>query len=484
MIHAQKGVSRLSKQSSSESYDIAVIGAGPGGYTAAIRAAQLKVKVILVEEKKVGGTCTNVGCIPTKSLLNSLELLSEVKKAEALGLSVGNFKVDLSELMRRKNEVVSRLIQGIEFLLQSNGVRIFFGRGAMTRDKKVEITQRNCVKKVIDAHKIIIATGSRPARLPVSVQESENVMLPEDALDFSEIPPRLAIAGGGFEGIEFAYIFSKLGSQVTVLETMPHILPREDHEITQYLHHKIVKDGIKVKTNAEIMNVKDSAGHQIIQTRIKGQEMTINAEKLLVSLDRRPRLENLGLEELGVEVVDGRIAVNEKMETNVADVYAVGDASGGAYAHEAMEGGIIAAENAVKKESNSRMDWSVIPRCLFTVPQVAAVGLTEEEAKKRGVDVKVGRFYFAANARALTLDDYEGLVKMITDAESQEILGVHIVGPNASELIAEAALAMRLEATPEDIIRTMHAHPTLSEALREAAMDVNGQSIHRFKGRS
>ena len=474
----------MSKQSSSESYDIAVIGAGPGGYTAAIRAAQLKVKVILVEEKKVGGTCTNVGCIPTKTLLNSLELLSEVKKAEALGLSVGNFKVDLSELMRRKNEVVSRLIQGIEFLLQSNGVRIFFGRGAITRDKKVEITQRDCVKKVIDARKIIIATGSRPARLPVSMQESENVVFYEDALDFSEIPPRLAIAGGGSEGIEFAYIFSKLGSQVTVLETMPHILPREDHEITQYLHHKIVKDGIKVKTNAEIISVKDSAGHQIIQARIKGQEMTINAEKLLVSLDRRPCLENLGLEELGVEVVDGRIVVNEKMETNVADVYAVGDASGGAYAHEAMEGGIIAAENAVKKESNSRMDWSVIPRCLFTVPQVAAVGLTEEEAKKRGVDVKVGRFYFAANARALTLDDYEGFVKMITDAESQEILGVHIVGPNASELIAEAALAMRLEATPEDIIRTMHAHPTLSEALREAAMDVNGQSIHKFKGRS
>jgi len=471
----------LSKQSGSESYDIAVIGAGPGGYTAAIRAAQLRVKVILVEEKNVGGTCTNVGCIPTKTLLNSLELLSEVKKAEALGLSAGNFKVDLSELMRRKNEVVSRLIQGIEFLLQSNGVRIFSGRGALTRDKKVEITQRNCVK-VIDAHKIIIATGSRPARLPVSMQESENVMLPEDALDFSEIPPRLAIAGGGSEGIEFAYIFSKLGSQVTVLETMPHILPREDHEIAQYLHRKMVKDGIKVETNAEIMSVKDSAGHQIIQARIKGQEMTINTEKLLVSLDRRPCLENLGLEELGVEVVDGKIEVNEKMETNVAGVYAVGDASGGAYAHEAMEGGIIAAENAVKKESNSKMDWSVIPRCLFTVPQVAAVGLTEEEAKKRGVDVKVGRFYFAANARALTLDDYEGLVKMITDAESQEILGVHIVGPNASELIAEAALAMRLEATPEDIIRTMHAHPTLSEALREAAMDVNGQSIHKFKG--
>lgn len=471
----------MSKQSGSESYDIAVIGAGPGGYTAAIRAAQLRVKVILVEEKNVGGTCTNVGCIPTKTLLNSLELLSEVKKAEALGLSAGNFKVDLSELMRRKNEVVSRLIQGIEFLLQSNGVRIFSGRGALTRDKKVEITQRNCVK-VIDAHKIIIATGSRPARLPVSMQESENVMLPEDALDFSEIPPRLAIAGGGSEGIEFAYIFSKLGSQVTVLETMPHILPREDHEIAQYLHRKMVKDGIKVETNAEIMSVKDSAGHQIIQARIKGQEMTINTEKLLVSLDRRPCLENLGLEELGVEVVDGKIEVNEKMETNVAGVYAVGDASGGAYAHEAMEGGIIAAENAVKKESNSKMDWSVIPRCLFTVPQVAAVGLTEEEAKKRGVDVKVGRFYFAANARALTLDDYEGLVKMITDAESQEILGVHIVGPNASELIAEAALAMRLEATPEDIIRTMHAHPTLSEALREAAMDVNGQSIHKFKG--
>jgi dihydrolipoamide dehydrogenase len=474
----------LSEQSISDVYDIAVIGAGPGGYTAAIRAAQLKAKVILVEETKIGGICSNVGCIPTKTLLNSLELMSEVKKAEALGLSVGNFRVDLSSLMRRKDEAVSRLIQGIEFLLRSNGVSILFGRGTITLDKRVEITQRDGGRKVIGARKIILATGSQPARLPIPMQESENVLSHEDALDFSNVPPRLAIAGGGSEGIEFACIYSKLGSQVIVLETMPHILPREDPEIAQYLQRKIVRDGIEVKTNAEITSVKDLAAHQIIQARINGQEETVEAEKMLVSLKRTPRFENLGLEELGVRILDGRIVVDEKMETTVADVYAVGDVIGGAYAHEAMEGGIVAAENAVKKESDLRMDWSVIPRCLFTMPQVAAVGLTEEEAEKRGVNVRIGRFHFAANARALTMNDTEGLVKMVTDAESQEILGVHIVGPNASEIIAEAALAMKLEATPKDIAETMHAHPTLSEALREAAMDVDGYSIHKFKKHS
>ena len=473
----------MSRQSIPGSYDVAVIGAGPGGYTAAIRAAQLKAKVILVEEKKIGGTCTNVGCIPTKTLLNSLELMSEVKKAEALGLSVGNFRVDVPALMRRKNEVVSRLIQGIEFLLQSNGVRILSGRGIITQDKTVEITQRDGGRKIIGAGKIILATGSLPARLPISMQESKNIISHEDALDFSKIP-RLAIAGGGSEGIEFACMYSKLGSQVFVLETMPHILPREDHEIAQHLQRKIIKDGIEVKTNAEIMNVKDLAVHQVIQARIKGQEESIEAEKILVSLKRTPRIENLGLEDLGVKILDGRIAVNEKMETTAADVYAVGDVVGGEYAHEAMEGGIVAAENAMKKENDSRMDWSMIPRCLFTAPQVAAVGLTEEEAEKRGANVRIGRFHFAANSRAITLDDCEGLVKMVTDADTHEILGVHIIGPNASELIAEAALAMRLEATPEDIMKTMHAHPTLSEALREAAMDVDGQSIHKFKRHS
>lgn len=465
-------------------YDVAVIGAGPGGYTAAIRAAQFKAKVILIEEKKVGGICTNTGCIPTKTLLNFVELLSEIRKAESLGLPNDKIAVDLSSLIRRKDEVVTRLIQGIEFLLQSNGVKTIFGRGSLTSDRRIEVKQSDGNKLTIDAHKIIIATGSKPARPLIPGLEDKAIVFDEDASNFGEIPSKLAIAGGGPEGIEFAYIYSQLGSEVTIFEMMPHILPREDREIAEYIQRKMVQEGFKVETDTQVVKVEDSAGLKRIHVQTRGQKKTIEAEKFLVTLGRIPFIENLGLEELGVRIVDGKIVVNEKMETNITDVYAIGDAVGGAYAHEAMEGGIVAAENAVKKENDSKMNWSIIPRCLYTVPQIAAVGLTEEEAKQLGVNVKVGRFYFAANARALTMNNTEGLVKMVTDAESQEILGVHIVGPNASEIIAEAALAMKLEATPKDVAETMHAHPTLSEALREAAMDVNGYSIHKFRRRS
>ena len=468
----------------SEPYDVAVIGAGPGGYTAAIRAAQLGAKVILIEEKRFGGTCTNVGCIPTKMLLKSVKLLSEVERANSSWLSIGEVKVDLPKLMQRKNQVVTRLVQGIEFLLQSNGIKTIFGRGILTGDKKIEITKNNGSNYVIDANKIILATGSKPARPKIPGLKGKSIIFDEDASDFIDIPSRLVIAGGGPMGIEFACLYSRLGSEVIVLEMMPRILPTEDYEIAQYLQRRIIKDDIKVETNAKVTSIKDSSKHKLIRFILQGQEKTLKADKVLVTLGRTPCIENLGLEELGVKTVYGGIAVNEKMETNIANVYAIGDVIGGAYAHEAIEEGIVAAENVVKaRESDSRMDWNVIPRCFFTIPQVAAVGLTEEEAKKRGFNVKVGRFHFASNAGALTLGETEGLVKMVVDGESEEILGVHIIGPNASELIAEAALAMKLEVTPEEIVETIHAHPTLSEALREAAMDVDGKSINKFKER-
>jgi len=473
----------LGIESISEKYDLAVIGAGPAGYSAAIRAAQLGAKVILIEEKRLGGTCTNVGCIPTKLLLRFVKLLSDVEKGKASGLMIDQVKVDLSRLMQRKNEVVGDLVQGIELLLKSNGVQTIHGRGTLTRDKRIEVTQNNGSIKIIDASKIMIATGSKPLRPKMPGIEGKNVFFDEDASDITKIPSTLVIAGGGPVGIELAYVYSKLGSKVTVLEMMPRILPREDHEIAQFIRRRMVKDGIKVENDAKVISVEDSAKAKLIRFELQGEERTIEADRFLVTLGRTPSIDNLGLETVGVRTVDGKIEVNERMETNIENIYAIGDVAGGAYAHEAMEGGIVAAGNAMKTKegSDSTMDCRVIPRCFFTMPQIGAVGLLEEEARRQGFDVKVGRFYFAASAAALVLGETEGFVKIVVDDGSQEILGVHIIGPNASELVSEAALSMRLGATYEEIIKTIHAHPTLSETLKEAAMDVEGRSIHKFK---
>ncbi|MFC1505744.1 dihydrolipoyl dehydrogenase [Thermoproteota archaeon] len=473
---------QIIQRPTSDSYDVAVIGGGPGGYTSAIRAAQLKAKVILIEEKKLGGICTNIGCIPTKTVLNQLEIISEIKNTDILRIQSNDFDIDIPKLMLKKNEVMTKLRQGIEFLLASNGVQTIFGRGILSSNNQVEIIQRDNHKRIIDAAKIIVATGSKTINPSIEGLEPTDILSYENALDFTEVPLKILIVGGCPEGIELACIYSKIGSTVTIVETKPYILPKEDNEIRQYIQRKIMKEGITIETNTEITNIKKSNKNKQIQVKLQGKENLIDTEKILFASDRIPNIQSLGLEKIGVKIIDGKIFVNEKMETNINGIYAIGDVNGGAYAHNAMHEGIIAADNALRKEeSNSKMNLLMIPRCIFTTPQVAAVGLTEDEAIKQGFKIKVGRFYFAANARALTTDHSDGLVKIVFDADLEEILGVHIVGPNASELIAEATLAMKLEATAEDITETIHAHPTLSEAIREAVMDANGQSIHKFK---
>lgn len=472
----------MSTQSITKSCDLAIIGAGPGGYTAAIRAAQLGARVILIEEKKLGGACTNVGCIPTKTLLNLVKLLSEIKKSKNLGLKIGEVSFDLRKIIHKKNEIVTELMQGIKFLLQSNEIHTIIGQGKLTHNKKIEVTRNDGSKEVINATKIILATGSKPMIPNIPGIDGKNIIFDEDACDLTEIPSTLTIAGGGPEGVEFAYIYSYLGSEITVIEMLPHILPAEDPEIARYLQRKMVRNGINVETNSRITSVEDSSTNKLIRVVHKGKEKTVKSEKLVVTLGRTPCISNLGLDELGVKTSSGRILVNKKMETNIKDVYAIGDVIGGAYAHEAMEEGTIAAENAFRNRKGELfMDCSIIPRCFFTIPQVAAVGLTEEEAKKQRINIKVGKFYFASNAGALTISDSEGFIKILVNAKSKRVIGVHIVGPNASELIAEAVLAMKLKATYEDIIGTIHAHPTLSEALKEASMDVEGRSIHKSR---
>ncbi len=437
----------------------------------------------MIEEKKLGGTCTNVGCIPTKTLLNLVKLLSEIKKSKNLGLEIGKVSFDLQKIIHKKNEIVTELIQGIKFLLQSNEIHTIIGRGKLIHNKKIEVTRNDGSEEVIKATKIILATGSKPMIPDIPGIEGKNIIFDEDACDLTQIPSTLTIAGGGPEGVEFAYLYSYLGSEITVIEMLPHILPAEDPEIAGYLQRKMVRNGINVETNSKITSIEDSGTNKLIRVIHKGKEKTVKSEKLVVTLGRTPCISNLGLDELGVKTSGGKIVVNKKMETNIESVYAIGDVIGGAYAHEAMEEGIIASENAFRKkrEGESFMEWSVIPRCFFTIPQVAAVGLTEQEAKKQRINIKVGKLYFASNAGALTISDSEGFIKIIVNAKSKKIIGVHIVGPNASELIAEAVLAMKLKATYEDIIGAIHAHPTLSEALKEASMDVEGRSIHKYR---
>ncbi len=471
----------MSVDSDSDTYDLAVIGSGPGGYTAAIRGAQLGATTVLIEEKSIGGTCTNVGCVPTKTLLRLVKILSEVRRVEGSGLNFNKINVDYSKLMQRKNEIISNLSKGIELLLKNNGVRIISGRGNLTKDKRIEVYAKGIEKRNIRANNIIIGTGSEPAIPPIPGLDGKNIIFDEDASNIEQIPSELAIIGGGPEGVEFAYIYSILGSDVTVLEMMPTILPREDHEIARRLQLRMFKEMIKIETNAKVVSIKDSEKKKIVCFEQQGVKKILEVDKVLAMFGRIPRIKDLGLEVMGIKINNGKIEVNERMETNISGIYAIGDVTGGAYAHEAVEEGIVAAENACNYERKSVMDWRVIPRCFFTIPQAAAVGLTEKEALEKGHDLKIGKFYFAANAAAMTMGDTDGLVKFIIDDNSKKILGIHILGPDASELIAEATLLMKLNAPFEQIIKTVHAHPTLSEAIKEAAMDVEGLSIHKFK---
>ncbi|MCW3974845.1 MAG: dihydrolipoyl dehydrogenase [Candidatus Bathyarchaeota archaeon] len=462
-------------------YDVAVLGGGPGGYTAAIRAAQLGANVALVEENILGGTCTNVGCIPTKTLLGFVKILSEIKRAELAGLEIGTVKVNLAKLMRSKEEIIDNLAKGIELLLKNNNVETVYGRGTLTEDKEINVIDKLGNKRIVRASKIIIATGSKPAKPPIQGLDGKKIIFDEDASDFNQIPPKLAIVGGGPEGVEFAYIYSKLGSEVIILEMLPNILPREDLEIAKRLRQRMLKDGIKIETNSKVIRIEDEAENKMIIFENKDQEKKLRVDRVLVMFGRRPNIDDLGLDEIGIKTTEEGIEVNDKMMTNIPNIFAIGDVTGGAYAHEAMEEGMIAAENSMDSEKNSSMDSRVIPRCFFTIPQVAAVGLTEHEAKGKGYDVKIGKFYFGANPAAMAIGETDGFVKFVMDGRSKEILGIHILGHNASELIAEASLAMKLKIPIEEIFKTIHAHPTLSEAVKEAAMDLYGMSIHKSR---
>jgi dihydrolipoamide dehydrogenase len=456
-------------------FDVIVIGGGPGGYVAAIRAAQLGAKVAVVEKDSLGGTCLNRGCIPTKALVASAELVHQLKNAGTFGINVEGFSVDFRRVMARKEEIVEGLVKGIAFLLSRHKIESVSGFGKLVAPGTVEVHKEDGTVEQLTGKNIIIATGSEPALITALGYNGKTVITSNEALELEDIPKSLLIIGGGVIGCEFASIFNEFGTEVTIVEAMPNILPLVDNEISRRLTMVMKKKGITIKTKAMISSVVEEEGG-IKATLETGEE--IRAEKALISIGRTFNTKGLGLENVGVALGSkGEILVDDYLRTNVPGIYAIGDVTNKIQlAHVASAQGLVAVENIMG--GNRVMNYSVVPSCIFTMPEIGTVGITSQEAKAQGINTKVGKFPFTALGKARCMEETDGNVKIIADAETDKVLGVHIMGPHATDLIAEAALAIQLGATAKEIAQTIHAHPTLAESVMEAAENVHGLSIH------
>jgi dihydrolipoamide dehydrogenase len=457
------------------SYDVVIIGAGPGGYVAAIRARQLGLKTALVEREEVGGICLNWGCIPTKALLKSAEVLSLVRQAGDFGIHCDNVRADIEMTIDRSRRVVERLTKGVRALLRKNQVDLVPGTGMLVSPNRVEVRPEG---RVLETKNVIVATGSRPRVLPGLEIDGERVMSSRHALLLREVPASLIVIGGGAIGVEFAYFYTTYGSRVTVVEMMPHLLPLEDEEVSLELERSFVRQGITLMLGRRFEELeRTDRGMRVRVSSERGEEV-VEADRVLVAVGVRGNTEELGLEHVGVKVDRGFLPMNEKMQTNVPNIYAIGDVTGKLpLAHVASVQGEVAAES-IAGHPTQALVYENIPRTTYCHPQVASVGLTEAQARERGYEVKVGRFPFRASGKALTSGTSEGMVKLVVHAEYGELLGAHLIGGDVTELLPEVALAQTMEGTSAEIIRTIHAHPTLSEALREAALGVEGRAIH------
>jgi dihydrolipoamide dehydrogenase len=468
-----------------ERYDVLVIGSGPGGYVAALRASQLGARVALVEEKTVGGVCLNVGCIPTKALLRSAEALELVRGAQEFGIRVeGEVTPDWPAIQKRKERIVNLHTRGVASLLKRAKVTVYAGRGRLAGPPAgsqaggafpVDVASADGTERV-EAEKVILATGARPVYLPMPGFDLPGVLDSTGALDLEALPGRLLIVGGGVIGCEFASVYAAFGVQVTIVEMLDRLLPMMDAEVSAEIARAFKKTKIVSHLASRANNITAAGDALRVAFTTPEGEQTIEVDKVLVSVGRRSNVEELGLEDAGVRVERG-IPVNERMETNVPGVYAVGDVTGQWWlAHVASRGGVVAAENACGHPA--RIDYKAVPSCVFTFPEVASVGLTEEQAREQGYEVLVGKFPFAANAKASIYGDRQGFVKVVAEAKYGEVLGLHIVGPHASDLILEGGLALSMEATLDEIEATIHAHPTLGETIHEAALAARGIALH------
>lgn len=460
----------------SDKTKVVVIGGGPGGYVAAIRAAQLGGEVTLVEKQYLGGTCMNVGCIPTKSLLHSADLYEEVQDGEKYGVMASDLKIDFVKVQERKQNVIKKLVTGIKGLLSTNKVKVIFGEAAFISKDTIEVKTEEGTE-TITADKFIIATGSIPSKPPIPGIDSKQCIDSTKALELTEVPKSMVIVGGGVIGVEMATIYSTLGCKITIIEMLPQILPMMDGELTRAIRAKLAKKGVEIITGAKVLSFKDAGECAEVSVEMSdGTNRVFEGEKVLISIGRRTNTVAIGLDKAGIANDRGRITVNEKMETSVPGIYAVGDCVGQIMlAHIASAQGEIAAENALGHDS--LFDAKTNPSCVYTRPEFASVGLTEEAAKASGVDYFVGKFPLAANGKALIMGE-DGVVKIIAQKTDKKILGAHILGPRATDLIGELALAIGLEATIDEITSTIHAHPTVAESIREAAMASEKRAIH------
>ena len=460
-----------------EEIDVVIIGGGPGGYVAAIKAAHLGLKAVLVEKDKLGGVCLNKGCIPTKALVSTAEVLNYIQRAGEFGIQVKDYSFDFPAIMKRKDLITRRLSSGVEQLMKANQVRIVRGEGQIIEPGTVEVLDAERQKEIIKTKNIIIATGSSVMKLPIPGSDVEGVITSDEALSLSELPSRMLIIGGGVVGIEFAGIFKALGVEVTVVEMLPRILLPIDEEIARRLTQILKRKGIEILTDCKVKEIKKNNQNLEVLVSTSDGEKKLETEKVLLAAGRVPELGNIDVRGLGIELDGKTIKVDEKMRTNIPGIYAVGDVVGKIMlAHVASREGIVAVENISGKEV--LMDYKVVPNCVFSMPEVASVGLTEEEAKKENNNIKISKFPFMANGKALGMGETEGMVKIIADGDTLELLGVHILGVHASDLIAEGTLALSMEATAFEIVNTIHAHPTLAETIAEAAEGITGKPIH------
>src|SRR5262245_5780751 len=458
-----------------DSYDLIVIGGGPGGYTAAIRAAQLGLKTACVEKRETkafGGTCLNIGCIPSKALLDSSEMYeATMHKLSRHGIKVGSVALDLETMLKRKDKVVGELTGGVGFLFKKYGVTPIFGAGKLLKGNKVEVTAADGTKTTLETKNVLLATGSVSTELPFMKFDGKHIVSSTEALNFNSVPKHLIVVGGGYIGLELGSVWKRLGSKVTVLEFLPRILSISDGEVTSEVHKLLTKQGFEIHVDTKVTGAEVKGDTVTVKAQSKdGKELSFAGDRVLVAVGRRPFTAGLGLEDVGVkyDAKSGRVDVDEHFQTNVPGVYAIGDLiAGPMLAHKASEEGIVCVESLAGMKPH--VNYDAIPSVIYIWPEVASVGLTEEQLKEKGIEYRVGKFKFSATGRAKAMDEQDGFVKVLADAKTDRVLGVHILGPRASDLIAECVTIMEVKGSAEDIARCQHGHPTLSEAVGEAA---------------
>ncbi len=464
---------------SREKFDAVVIGSGPGGYVAAIRAAQLGNKVAVVEREQLGGICLNWGCIPTKVLLKSAEIYATLKQADKFGIKAENVTADFPSIIKRSRQVAARMSKGVQFLFNKNNISVFAGTGQLLTKNVVAIqNEAGEISNELEAKNVIIATGARPRSIPGIEIDKENIISSREAMSLAELPKSMIVIGAGAIGVEFAYFYQTMGCQVTLVEMMPTILPIEDREITALLSRSFKKNKMKILTSCHVKKIAVSDNRVTVNIEAEQAHSELEADLALMAIGVRGNFEELGIEKVGVITEKGYIKVNEYYQTSVENIYAIGDIIGPPWlAHVASAEGIRAAER-ISGIDVRPIDYSSIPGCTYCQPQIASIGLTEVKAVEQGFSLKIGRFPFVANGRSLAAGESEGIVKLIFDKQSNQLLGAHIIHAEATELIGELSVLKSLKIKSSDLVKTVHAHPTLSEAILEAAAAANNEAIH------